>query len=191
MNLQSGASFDDVCSDCFGGKAAQVLHLCSCECATSDACSILVPVILIAVDCFVSDTVSVAIALRLFVLEVVSFPAGLEEQAFGSFGPLSRIASTLSLGLLAAKWILAGEQAGYPLVACFCMVSANTELLATAGLVAHLRSLLVKVAIQRQAAVGQTAGCGWNPTSVSVSRTNPAASGNTVATKGFIFFLAR
>ena len=62
MNLQSGASFDDVCSDCFGGKAAQVLYLCSCECATSDACSILVPVILIAVDCFVSDTVSVAIA---------------------------------------------------------------------------------------------------------------------------------
>ena len=86
----------------------------------------------------------------------------LEEQAL-EFWSLSRIASTLSLGLLAAKWILAGEQAGYPLVACFCMVSANTELLATAGLVAHLRSLLVKVAIQRQAAVGQTAGCGWNP----------------------------
>lgn len=160
MNLQSGASFDDVCSNCFGGKAAQVLYLCSCECATSDACSILVPVILIAVDCFVSDTVSVAIALRLFVLEVVTF---WRSRLLGVFGPLSRIASTLSLGLLAAKWILAGEQAGYPLVACFCMVSANTELLATAGLVAHLRSLLVKVAIQRQAAVGQTASFGWNP----------------------------
>ena len=62
-----------------------------------------------------------------------------------------RIGSTLSLGLLATKWVLAGEQAGYPLVACFCMVSANTELLAAAGLIAHLRSLLVKLAVQQQA----------------------------------------
>ena len=86
-------------------------------------------------------------------LQAVTSPVALGAEAFRIFGPKPRIASTLSLGVLAAKWILAGEQAGSPLVACFCMVFANTELLAAAGLVAHLRSLLVKLAIQREVAM--------------------------------------
>ncbi|CAE7665610.1 unnamed protein product, partial [Symbiodinium sp. CCMP2456] len=61
-----------------------------------------------------------------------------------------QIASTLSQGWLATKWVLAGEQPGIPLVACFCVVAANTELLVSAGLAAHLRALLVKVAIQQR-----------------------------------------
>lgn len=48
------------------------------------------------------------------------------------------------------KWILGGEEAGYQLIACFFLVSATAKLLTTAGLVAHLPSLLVKVAIQQQ-----------------------------------------
>ncbi|CAE7422983.1 unnamed protein product [Symbiodinium sp. CCMP2592] len=75
-----------------------------------------------------------------------------EPLFFGlaALGVLIKVASNFSLGLLAAKWVLAGEQVGFPLFACFCMVAANTELLVSAGLVSHLRAILVKLAIQRQ-----------------------------------------
>ena len=40
-------------------------------------------------------------------------------------------------------WSFSQRQVGLPLLACFCMVAANTELLVSAGLVSHLRAILV------------------------------------------------
>ncbi|CAE7463930.1 unnamed protein product [Symbiodinium sp. CCMP2592] len=68
---------------------------------------------------------------------------------FAAVNVLLQLFSTLSQGLLAVKWILAGQQVGPPLIACFAIVAADTELLVSAGLAAHLRSVLVKVGIQR------------------------------------------
>ncbi|CAE7790353.1 unnamed protein product, partial [Symbiodinium sp. CCMP2456] len=60
-----------------------------------------------------------------------------------------KVATTMSHGLLAVKWVLAGDEAGFPLVTCFMLVAVNTELLVGAALVSHMRSILVRVAASR------------------------------------------
>ncbi|CAK9064375.1 unnamed protein product [Durusdinium trenchii] len=64
-----------------------------------------------------------------------------------------KVLATTSHGLLAVKWILAGEPAGFALVASFVLVAVNTQILVTVVQVGHLRHLLLKLGLTKQARV--------------------------------------
>ncbi|CAE7784025.1 unnamed protein product, partial [Symbiodinium sp. CCMP2456] len=67
--------------------------------------------------------------------------------------PLLQVGTVVASGLLAVKWLLAGEEAGLPLAACFLVITVNTELLIMVSLVAHLRAILVELASCRDVRV--------------------------------------
>ena len=60
-----------------------------------------------------------------------------------------QVATTTSHGLLAIKWVLAGDEAGFPLVASLSLVAINTELLVRVAAVVHMRSILAHLATSR------------------------------------------
>ncbi|CAE7521653.1 unnamed protein product, partial [Symbiodinium sp. KB8] len=67
--------------------------------------------------------------------------------------PMMKVGTAVASGLLAVKWLLAGEEAGLPLIACFLVITVNTELLTTVSLVTHLRAILVDFASCNQVRV--------------------------------------
>ena len=58
-------------------------------------------------------------------------PADVAASVFATAAAnlLAKVATATSHGLLAIKWVLAGDEAGLPLVACLSLVAVNTELL--------------------------------------------------------------
>eukprot|EP00435_Cladocopium_sp_Y103_P001853 s1172_g1.t1 len=80
---------------------------------------------------------------------------GLEVAPLVFFGKVIlnfslKVLATSSQGLLAVKWILAGEPASYALVACFVLVAVNTQMLVSVVQVTHMRDLLLKLGIQKR-----------------------------------------
>ena len=65
-----------------------------------------------------------------------------------AFNVLLKIVSLALHGLLAVKWLLAGEQAGCALASCFALVAVNTQLLVSVALIAHLRTIAIKTALR-------------------------------------------
>ncbi|CAE7378339.1 unnamed protein product, partial [Symbiodinium pilosum] len=58
-----------------------------------------------------------------------------------------KIAGAASHGLLAIRWLLAGEPANLPLIACFLLVASNTQLLTSTSLISHMKAILISVAL--------------------------------------------
>ena len=61
-----------------------------------------------------------------------------------------KVLATVSHGLMAVKWILAGEPAGFALVASSVLVAVNTQMLMTVVQVTHLRDVLLKLGTSKQ-----------------------------------------
>ncbi|CAE7473900.1 unnamed protein product [Symbiodinium sp. CCMP2592] len=66
---------------------------------------------------------------------------------------MTKTFATVSHGLMAVKWILAGEPASSALVACFVLVAVNTQMLVTVAQVAHLRDVLLKLGTSKRVRV--------------------------------------
>ncbi|CAE7247657.1 unnamed protein product [Symbiodinium sp. CCMP2592] len=62
---------------------------------------------------------------------------------------LVKIAGAISHGLLAIRWLLAGDPAGPPLIACFLLVANNTQLLTSTSLISHVKAILVSIAMEK------------------------------------------
>ena len=78
-------------------------------------------------------------------------PADVAASVFATAAAnlLAKVATATSHGLLAIKWVLAGDEAGLPLVACLSLVAVNTELLVTVTLMVHMRRVLTSLATCR------------------------------------------